>query len=305
MRGINIMQKDKNINETIKAKGVEISIISSQNKEDYISLTDMAKFKNAKEPKIVIANWMRNRNTIEFLGLWETINNPSFNSIEFDTFKNVSGANYFVLTPQQWINSTNAIGITSKSGKYGGGTFAHKDIAFKFAAWLSVEFELYVIKDYQRLKESESHQTVLDWNVKRILSKVNYKIHTDAIKDNLITEELTQKEQGYLYASEADLLNVVLFGEKACQWREKNPDEKDKNIRDFATIEQLVVLANLETTNALFIQQGLSQQERLAKLRKMAITILEQIQNTKSVKDLKQLNNQTGTNSPVENLDEE
>ena len=218
-------------------------------------------------------------------------------------FKNESGANSFTLSPQQWIKSTNAIGITSKSGKYGGGTFAHKDIAFKFAAWLSVEFELYVIKDYQRLKESEAHQTALDWNVKRILSKVNYKIHTDAIKGSLITEESTLQEKNNVYASEADILNVALFGQKAWQWRDEHPNEKDKNIRDFATIEQLVVLSNLETMNALFIEQGFSQQERLAKLRKMAITILEQIKNTKAVKDLKQLNNQIGLNSPIEKLD--
>lgn len=283
------MAKEKNINDTIKAKGVEISVISSADKDDYISLTDMAKYKNSKFPKDVIQNWIRLRNTIDYLGLWETLNNPDFNSVEFDSFKNESGLNSFVLSPQQWIKSTNAIGITSKSGKYGGGTFAHKDIAFKFAAWLSVEFELYVIKDYQRLKESEVHQTALDWNVKRILSKVNYKIHTDAIKDNLITEELTPPEQNHIYANEADILNVALFGQRAWQWRDEHPNEKDKNIRDFATIEQLVVLTNLETTNALFIEQGLSQQERLIKLRKMAVNLLAQIQNTKGVKDLKQL----------------
>ncbi|MCL2813575.1 MAG: KilA-N domain-containing protein [Oscillospiraceae bacterium] len=297
------MPKEKNISDTIKAKGVEISVVSSPGKDDYISLTDMAKFKNAKDAFIVVANWFRNRNTIEFLGLWETLNNPAFKPIEFEGFKNESGSNSFVLTPQQWVKSTNAIGITSKSGRYGGGTYAHKDIAFKFASWLSVEFELYVIKDYQRLKESEAHQTALDWSVKRILAKVNYKIHTDAVKDNLISEDLTATEQNYVYANEADLLNVAVFGKKAWEWKLENPDEKGKNIRDFASIEELLVIANLETTNALLIKQGLSQQERLSELRKLAITLFGQIQNTKGAKDLKRLNNQTAINLPDEKLD--
>ena len=297
------MSKEKNISETIKAKGIEISILSSSNKGDYISLTDMAKYKNAKEPFIVVANWLRVRNTIEFLGLWETLNNPVFKPVEFDRFKNEAGSNYFVLTPQQWIKSTNAIGITSKSGKYGGGTFAHKDIAFKFAAWLSVEFELYVIKDYQRLKESEAHQTALDWSVKRILAKTNYRIHTDAIKENLILEELGSKEQSHIYASEADMLNVALFGKYAWEWRKENQSEKNKNIRDDATIEELIVLTNLENMNALFIEQGLSQPERLKKLREIAVAQLRQLKGLKSVEDLKQLNDQIGLNLPIEKPD--
>lgn len=296
------MPSEKNIGETIKAKGIEIAVLASPDKDDYISLTDMAKYKNSKEPKIVIANWMRNRNTIEFLGVWETINNPTFNRIEFDAFKNESGSNSFVLTPQQWINSTNAIGITSKSGRYGGGTFAHKDIAFKFAAWLSVEFELYVIKDYQRLKESEAHQTALDWSVKRILAKTNYRIHTDAIKEKLIFEELSSQEQRHVYTSEADLLNVALFGKYAWQWRSENPGEKDKNIRDYATIEELIVLTNLENMNALFIQQGLSQPERLKKLREISVMQLRQLKGLKSVENLKQLHSQNNIDSPDEKL---
>jgi len=251
----------------------------------------MAKFKNAKFPADVVKNWFRLRNTIDYLGLWETLNNPNFNMVEFDQFKNESGANSFVLSPQQWINSTNAIGITSKSGKYGGGTFAHKDIAFKFAAWLSVEFELYVIKDYQRLKESESHQTALDWNIKRMIAKTNYRIHTDAIKENLIFEELSPQEQRFVYTSEADLLNAALFGKYAWQWRNENPNEKDKNIRDSATIEELIVLTNLENMNALFIQQGLNQTERLKKLREIAVMQLKQLKGLKSVENLKQLEN--------------
>jgi len=299
------MPKEKNVNETIKAKGVEISVISAQDKDDYISLTDMAKFKNSTDPFIVVVNWLRTRNTIEFLGLWETLNNPDFKPVEFDRFKNESGANSFTLSPQQWIKSTNAIGITSKSGRYGGGTFAHKDIAFKFAAWLSVEFELYVIKDYQRLKESEAHQTALDWNVKRILSKVNYKIHTDAIKYNLIPEELSKQEQSYVYADEADMLNAALFGKRAVQWRNENPAEvkQGKNIRDYATIEQLIVLANIENMNAHFIEQGITQPERLKRLREMCITQMKQLTNTKGVKDLKQLHNQIGINTPVDKND--
>jgi len=296
------MPKEKNVNDTIKAKGVEISVISAQDKDDYISLTDMAKFKNAESAGFVIQNWLRNRNTIEYIGLWEKLNNPNFNYLEFEAIRQSAGLNRFVLTPKRWISDTNAIGLITKQGKYAA-TFAHKDIAFKFAAWLSVEFELYVIKDYQRLKESESHQTALDWNVKRILSKVNYKIHTDAVKDNLITDKLTAQERSYIYANEADLFNVILFGKKAWEWKIENPNEKDKNIRDYATIEELLVLANLETTNALLIKQGISIEERADELRKLAKTLLKQIENTKGVKDLKQLHNQIGINAPVDKID--
>lgn len=296
------MAKGKNTNDIINAKGIEIAVMSSDDKDDYISLTDMAKFKNAKEPKDVVKNWIRLRNTIEYLGLWETLNNPIFNRVEFDSFKNESGLNSFTLSPQQWINSTDAIGIVSKSGKYGGGTYAHKDIAFKFASWLSVEFELYVIKDYQRLKESEAHQTALEWNVQRILTKTNYRIHTDAIKEKLIFQELSRQEQSHIYANEADLLNAALFGKYAWQWRTEHPDEKNKNIRDSASIEELIVLTNLENMNALFIKQGFSHEERYNKLREMAVAQLRQLTGLKSVETLKQLNNQIGINLPVETL---
>ena len=298
------MPKEKNISETIKAKGVEISILSSPAKDDYISLTDMAKYKNAEMTGLVISHWLSTRYTVEFMGIWETLHNPNFNVTEFSNIKNKSGGNGYVLTSKQWIEKTKAIGITAKTGRYGGGTYAHRDIAFEFASWLSPEFKLYLIKDYQRLKESEAHQTALDWNVKRILAKTNYRIHTDAIKENLIFEELSPQEQGHVYASEADLLNVALFGKYAWQWRKENPGEKDKNIRDCATIEELIVLTNLENMNALFIQQGLSQSERLKKLREISVMQLRQLKGLKSVEELKRLQNQTGGNMPLGELDE-
>ena len=222
----------KKVESMIHADGVDISVVTTVGSEDdYISLTDMAKHKNPSEPYIVVCNWLRTTSTIQFLGLWEELNNPNFNPIVFDRFKAESGENAFTLSPRRWIKETNAIGITSKSGRYGGGTFAHKDIAFEFASWLSPEFKLYIIKDYQRLKEDEGHRLALDWNVKRILVSANYKIHTDAIKENLIPPELSKQQQGYVYADEADLLNVVLFGKTAKQWRAENPGVKG-NIRD-------------------------------------------------------------------------
>jgi len=211
----------KEIKSTIHAKDTDITIISKPTQDDYISLTDIAKYRNSEFPADVIKNWLRIRNTIEFLGLWEQLNNPKFKLVEFDQFKNEAGSNSFVLSPQKWIRSTDAIGIISKSGRYGGGTFAHKDIAFEFASWISPEFKLYIIKDYQRLKTDEAHIKSLDWNVKRLLSKANYKIHTNAIKSNLIPPEISKKEQGYIYADEADLLNVAMFGQTAAQWRSK------------------------------------------------------------------------------------
>lgn len=281
--------KDKELKNVIRAQDTEISVLSfTDGSDDYISLTDLAKYRNADEPKIVIANWMRNRNTIEFLGLWEQLNNKDFNRIEFDTFKNESGANSFTLTPQKWIKSTNSIGIVSKAGRYGGGTYAHKDIAFEFASWLSPEFKLYVIKDYQRLKQDESYRLSLDWNVKRILAKANYKIQTDAVKNNLIPAELSKREQGYVYASEADVVNVALFGQTAAQWRKRNPD-KEGNIRDYAAMEQLIVLTNLESMNAYLIEQKSPQSERLKTLRGMAVTQLKQLTNSKSVDTLNKL----------------
>ena len=287
------MAQEKAVKGTIHAKGTEIAVLSSANQDDYISLTDIAKYKNPEEPKIVIANWMRNRNTLEFLGLWEQLNNSNFNSIEFDTFKAESCANAFTMTPQKWITSTGAIGIISKSGRYGGGTFAHKDIAFEFASWVSPEFKLYIIKDYQRLKEDEGHRLALDWNVKRILAKANYRIHTDAIKDKLIPSTLSPQQQGMVYADEADLLNVALFGQTASQWRRKHPNEKG-NMRDFATIEQLLVLTNMENVNALLIQQGLPQSERLKALNQLAITQLQKLAGSKSAEQLNQMHNQLG-----------
>lgn len=262
---------DKNIKDTLHADGTNIAIITSiHTKEDYISLTDMAKRKNPIAPKDVVKNWMRLRSTIEFLGLWEQLNNPSFKGVEFDSFKNNAGENSFTLSPQQWIKSTNAIGIISKSGRYDGGTYAHKDIAFEFASWLSPEFKLYIIKDYQRLKEDENHRLSLDWNVKRILAKANYQVHTNAIRDKLIPPELPKNKQGFVYADEADVLNIALFGQTAKQWRNANPDKKG-NIRDYATIEQLLILVNLENINAYLIQQGIQQSNRLAQLRDVVI----------------------------------
>ena len=285
------MSPKENIQNTIHADGTEISVISfTDEREDYISLTDLAKHRNSEEPNIVVGNWMRNRSTIEFLGLWENLNNPNFNPIEFEGVKNKSGGNAFTLSPKKWIVSTGAIGLISKSGRYSGGTYAHKDIAFEFASWLSPEFKLYVIKDYQRLKQDESYKLSLEWNVKRILSKANYRIHTDAIKENLIPPNLTKQQQGYIYADEADIINVVMFGKTASQWRKENPDLKG-NIRDYATIEQLLVLSNLENINALLVKQGIPQRKRLEKLRQMAIEQLTQIAGSKSANTLNDLHN--------------
>ena len=250
----------------IIVQNIKISLFNKQ-KEDYISLTDIAKYKS-DEPKIVIQNWLRNKNTIEFLGLWEHLNNPTFKGIEFEAFKNEAGSNAFTLSPKKWINSTNAIGIISKSGRYGG-TFAHKDIAFEFASWISAEFKLYLIKEFQRLKADEAQREQLGWNVKREIAKINYKIHTDAIKDNIIKKSHSKRTQQIIYASEADLLNLALFGMTAKEWREQNPD-KEGNIRDYASIIELVVLANLESMNAELIKQEIDKEKRFEILYKMA-----------------------------------
>lgn len=266
----------------IKVKEKEISILTVNDKE-YISITDIAKYKNPLQSDDVIKNWMRNRNTIELLGLWETIHNPDFNPVEFDGFRKQAGLNSFVLTPKRWIESTHAIGIISKSGRYGG-TFAHRDIAFEFASWVSVEFKLYLIKEFQRLKEEEQKQ--LGWSAKRELAKINYHIHTDAIKHNLIPEELTPAQTSIIYANEADVLNMALFGMTAKQWRDANPELKG-NIRDYATINQLICLANLENLNAVFIHDEIPQPERLVRLNKIAIQqmqILEDVENRKLLK---------------------
>jgi len=271
--------------ETINVKGTEI-ILLSHKKDDYISLTDMAKFKNAEATGYVISRWLSARYTIDFVGIWERINNPDFNVVEFNNIKNESGTNGFVLTSKQWIEKTNAIGIISKPGRYGGGTFAHKDIAFEFASWLSPEFKYLLIIEFQRLKEDENHRLSLEWNLQRTLSKINYRIHTDAIKEHIIPNIVTKEQISYTYAEEADLLNVALFGMTAKQWRDTNPDLKG-NIRDYATLEQLVVLSNMESINALLIQQQLTQGERLVQLNKVAITQMRSLVENRNLKGLK------------------
>lgn len=241
----------------------------NKNKEDYLSLTDIAKYKNQNHPADVVKNWLRGRFTIEFLGLWEKINNPQFKLVEFDQFKYEAGSNSFVLSPQKWIETTNARGIISKSGNFGG-TYAHKDIAFEFASWISVEFKLYLIKEFQRLKGEESERNSLDWDIKRNLVKINYKIHTSAIKNHLIPEPVSRSKENLIYASEADILNIALFGMTAKEWRENNKD-LDGNIRDYADVSQLICLSNLENLNALFIGEGIDKMERLKKLNGLAI----------------------------------
>jgi len=265
----------------INVQKTDVTILKI-NEDDYISLTDIAKYKS-NEPTDVIANWMRNRNTIEYLGIWETLYNPVFKPLEFEGFRKEAGLNAFTLSPQKWIEATNAKGMISKSGRYGG-TFAHKDIAFKFAAWISIEFELYFIKEFQRLKEEEQKQ--LGWTAKRELSKINYHIHTDAVKHNLIPAKLTPQQISYVYANEADVLNVALFGITAKQWRDANPELKG-NIRDYATINELICLSNMENLNAVFINENMPQSERLVKLNQIAIqqmSILQAVENRKLLK---------------------
>ncbi len=249
----------------ITVQNTNITIIAV-NGDDYISLTDLARHKS-DEPNAVIANWLRNRNTIEYLGIWEQLYNPNFKPTEFEGFRRQAGLNAFTLSPKKWTDATNAIGIIAKSGRYGG-TYAHKDIALKFASWISVEFELYIVKEFQRLKTEE--QRLLGWSAKRELSKINYRIHTDAIKQNLIPAEVTPAQASMIYANEADVLNVAMFGVTAKQWRETNPDLKG-NIRDYATINELICLSNMENLNAVFIEQGMTQSERLVKLNQIAI----------------------------------
>lgn len=264
-------------NKTINVKGTEITIYQGE-QSDYISLTDIARYKDLERTETIIQNWIRNRNTIELLGFWEQLYNPDFKHIEFDVFRKQAGLNSFTLNPKQWIEKTNAIGIISKSGRYGG-TFAHKDIAFEFASWISIEFKLYIIKEFQRLKEDENDRLKLTWNLQRTLAKVNYRIHTDAIKENLIPETLTKDKINFVYADEADMLNVALFGITAKQWREANP-KTEGNIRDTASIEQLVVLSNMESINSVLIHQGLKQNERLQQLNKIAITQMKSLLNS-------------------------
>lgn len=257
--------------ETIEAKGFAIQIYTEDFQNDYISLTDIAKYKNKEEPNVVVSNWMRNYNTIEYLGIWEQLNNPDFNPLEFEGYLKEAGSNAFTLSPQKWQKTTNAVGLFVKLGRYGG-TYAHKDIAFKFASWISAEFELYIIKDYQRLKSDENSKLSLGWNLNREISKINYKIHTDAIKEYLL-KDLTNEQLSYKYASEADMLNVALFNKRAKQWREENPELKG-NIRDYASLNELLVLANMESYNAILIGKGMEQKERMMELRKLARTQL-------------------------------
>ncbi len=253
---------------TVHVKGTEITVLLHQ-EQDYISLTDIARHRNPEHSDDLIRNWLRNRNTIEFLGIWERLNNPDFNPVEFDGFRMRAGLNSFTLTPKQWIEGTGSIGIVSRQGRYGG-TFAHKDIAFEFASWISVEFKLFLIKEFQRLKEDENSRLSLAWNLNRTLAKLNYRIQTDAIRAHLVPPQVTPAQAAATYASEADLLNVALFGHTAAEWRSRNPGQQG-NMRDHATIEQLLVLANLESLNAELIHMALPQGERLGRLNQIAI----------------------------------
>jgi hypothetical protein len=268
-------------NKTIEVLSTEVKV-KTIDQSDFICLTDIAKSKNPDHPDDLIRNWLRNRNTLELLGIWEQLYNPDFNPVEFDGIRKQAGLNSFTLTPKQWITLTQAVGLVSKAGRYGG-TYAHKDIAFEFASWVSVEFKLYLIKEFQRLKEEEQKQ--LGWDVKRQLTKINYRIHTDAVKENLIPQELTQQQINLVYATEADLLNMALFGKTAKQWRDEHSGLKG-NIRDYANVAQLVCLANLETLNAHFIQQELPQADRLKRLNNTAIQQMCLLTGDSSIKKL-------------------
>ena len=271
--------------KNIEVKGTNVRILTRE-ESDYISLTDMAHYKEPGRTDHVIQNWMRNRNTVEFLGIWEQLNNLNFKPLEFEGFRRKAGLNSFVLTPKQWIIATNAIGIVSKQGRYGG-TYAHKDIAFEFASWISVEFKLYLIKEFQRLKDEEYKQ--LGWDIRRNLAKINYRIHTDAIKENLVPPELSTRQTNLVYATEADVLNMALFGMTAKDWREKNPGRKG-NIRDDADVSQLVCLSNLENLNALFIRENAPQAQRLRKLNQIAIHQMKLLTDYPSIKRLEERN---------------
>ncbi len=265
----------------IKVQDTAITVVK-QDEQDYISLTDIAKHKS-EDPASVIGNWMRNRNTIEYLGIWETLYNPYFKPLEFEGFRKEAGLNAFTLSPLKWVNTTNAVGITVRAGRYGG-TFAHKDIAFKFASWISVEFELYIVKEFQRLKEEEQKQ--IGWTAKRELSKINYHIHTAAVRSRLVPSEVTSQQAGIIYANEADVLNVAMFGMTAKEWRDANPDLKG-NIRDYASINELICLSNMENLNAVFIDEGLSQKDRLIKLNQIAIHQMQILEESSSRRLLK------------------
>lgn len=266
----------KPVKETIHAKGVDISIYTLDFENEYISLTDIARYRSS-DPNDVIKNWMRGRETIEFLGLWESLHNPNFKPVEFDGFRSQAGLNAFTMSPSKWISGVGAIGIVTKAGRYGG-TYAHSDIALEFASWISAEFKLYIMKDYQRIKRDENSRLSLSWNLNREITKLNYRIHTDAVKAYLIPPELTAEQISYTYASEADLINVALFGKTAKQWRDANPHDKG-NMRDQASLNQLLVLANMESYNAILIEQGKPQSERLVLLRTLAVRQMQTLAN--------------------------
>ncbi len=261
------MKGEKILKANLNAKGMQIAVISDRSYDDYISLTDIAKYKS-EDPAATIQNWMRSRDVIEFLGLWETIHNPNFKPLEFEGFKARAGSNAFTLSPKRWLEATGAIGMYSRSGR-NGGTFAHRDIAFEFASWISAEFKLYIITDYQRLKMDENSRLSLKWNMNREISKINYRIHTDAIKEHLIVPELPKQYESFTYATEADVLNMAMFGMTAKQWRDINPN-LDGNIRDHATLQQLIILSNIESLNAVMIKQGVSRRDRLVELNRIA-----------------------------------
>lgn len=267
-----LIMGNKIVKDVIHAKGIDIGIYTNDYENEFISLTDIARYKS-NDPNDVIKNWMRSRETLEFLGLWEKLHNPDFKPVEFDGFRSAAGLHAFTMSPSKWIEGVNAIGMVSKAGRYGG-TYAHSDIALEFAAWVSAELKLYIMKDYQRLKKDENSRLSLNWNLNREIAKLNYRIHTDAIKDHLIPPELTPEQIGYKYANEADMLNVVLFGKTAKQWRDANPGKKG-NIRDEANLNQLLVLANMESYNAILIGQGKTMSERIVLLRELAVKQME------------------------------
>ncbi|SES14512.1 KilA-N domain-containing protein [Lachnobacterium bovis] len=286
--------KEKIIKDTIHAKGVDISIYTTDYENEFLSLTDIARYKSDM-PHDVIKNWMRSRETLEFLGVWEKLHNPNFKQVEFDLFKSEAGLHAFTMSPTKWIEGVDAIGIVSKAGRYGG-TYAHSDIALEFASWISAEFKLYVMKDYQRIKKDENSRLSLNWNLNREISKINYHIHTDAVKENLILPDLTPEQISFKYASEADLLNVALFGKTAKQWRDGNKGKKG-NMRDYASLNQLLVLANMESYNAILIEQGKAQSERLVLLRQLVV---------RQMKTLEYVNNEGLRRLPGgENIDKE
>ena len=288
----NIIKSEMNVN------GNKVSIVRIRN-VDYVSLTDLARYADDDEPRLPIRDWMRNKEVISFLGLWESIHNENFKGGEFYTFKNEAGSNKFKMSPQKWIRETNSIGIISKSGRYDGGTFAHPDIAFEFASWLSPEFKLYVIQEFQRLKKNDAYQNKVDWHANRVLAKVSYAVHTDAIK-NYIVPVLTEKQKKFVYAEEADVLNVALFGMTAKEWRDNNPKlAKDGNMRDYTDLLHLVILNNLENSNAEFIKLGISQSERLIKLNESARNQMKIFKNNKNIKELELLQQQVNKDSKV------